>query len=429
MTFELANDARPHRPIESVRFRNTQALQGVPVCNTSNENADAVRAGTTTKNNPLIFAATVPALLFSCAAWAHDVTERVRDDAGQPHVVEQQWSHIGLLRARDLTPFGLLRLDMLPAHTADAKANTWTFEMQYAYQNTFVLSDNVREYLETRNNGRQPLRATDAEAILNLPDEAYYIDGEVGLADLILQRRLNHYWSAYVTLPYIHYGKGTLDGTIEAFHDTIGFSQQGRDLVARDQFQLVYAIGDVQFAQLDRSPQGGFGDPVFGVRYSLPQPRFGWDVVVELAAKIAVDGERFLLSTGENDYGTQVTLQRRFGATGRHAAYLSGSAVYYAGGPETPGDEIDIIPTLIAGYSFGLTQRSSLILQGYASRSVVQSSTIEELTDNKYQLSLGVQGRVESILWSFAITENISNFENTPDIGVQLGLSYMPKAK
>jgi hypothetical protein len=370
-------------------------------------------------------------LLVGTAATAHaqEAKERVRDEAGQPLVLEQQWSHVGLLRARDLSPFGLLRLDLLPAHTADAKAGTWTFEVQYAYQNTFVLSDNARDYLENRGIGRQPLRPQDAAAILNLPGDAYYIDGEVGLADLIVQRRMSEYWSAYLSVPYIDYGQGAFDSTIESFHDLIGFSQQGRDLVARDQFQIVYGIGDVRFSQLDRETKGGFGDPVIGVRYSLPQPRFGWDVVVEAAAKIAADGERFLLSTGENDYGVQATLQRRFGATGRHAVYLSGSAVYYAGGPEVPGDEQQWIPTFIAGYSFGLTQRTSLILQGYASRSVIQDTAVEELTDDKYQLSIGVQSRRESFLWSLALTENISNFENTPDIGFQLGIAYMPKAQ
>lgn len=372
--------------------------------------------------------ATFAALLPSLAP-AQEVTERVADSTGKAKRVEQDWSHVGLLRARDLTPFGLLRLDMLPAHTADAEAGTWTVEVQYAYQNTFVLSDNVRDYLETRNIGRKSLRPEDAAAILALPGDAYYMDGEVGLADLIVQRRVSEYWSAYLTVPYIRYGQGVFDKTIESFHDAIGFSQQGRDLVARDRFQVVYGIGDVNFSMLDRQTKGGFGDPVFGVRYSLPEPRFGWDMVVELAAKIAVDGERFLLSTGENDYGTQITLQRRFGGTGRHAIYLSGSAVYYAGGPEVPGNDAQMIPTLVGGYSFGITQRTSFILQGYASKSVIQDSTLDELTAEKFQLSLGVQSRGQNFLWSFAITENVTNFENTPDIGAQMGLAYMPRAR
>jgi hypothetical protein len=381
----------------------------------------------------LIGVGIITGIFFAVAARAQEVapgvTERVAGDRGDPVTVEQQWSHVGLLRARDLTPFGLLRLDMLPAHTADAKPGTWTFELQYAYQNTFVLSKNVRTYLEGRNIGRKALRPEDAAAILALPGDAYYFDGEVGLADLVVQRRLNEYWSAYLTVPYIRYGQGAFDSFIESFHDTFGFTQQGRDLVARNRFQIVYGVGDVSFAQLDRETKGGFGDPVLGVRYSLPQPRFGWDVVVEFAAKVPVDGERFLLSTGEADYGAQLTLQRRFGHTGRHAVYLAGSAVYYAGGVETPGDDgAQVIPTAIAGYSFGLTPGTSFIVQGYASRSVIQNSTLDELTGDKFELSVGLQARSRNILWSFALTENVSNFENTPDIGVQIGLAYMPRA-
>jgi len=339
---------------------------------------------------------------------------------------EQGWHHPGLLRARDLTPFGLYRLDMLPAHTVDARQDSWAVDVQTAYQNTFVLSDNVRDYLEARNAGRQPLRPQDAQAILNMPQDAYYVDGEVGLIDLVLHKRLSKWWTAYLAIPYIGYGRGALDSTIESFHDAVGFSQQGRDLVARNEFQLVYNVNGSQFSQLDRS-EGGFSDPVLGFRYSLPEPRYGWDVVFELAAKFAVDGERMLLSTGKHDYGTQLTLQRTWG---RHAAYLAGSAVYYAGGPETPADETQIIPTAIVGYGVGITPNTTAILQGYASRSTVQNADdVEELTENKYQLSIGLQQRIGYVLWSFAVTENISNFSNTPDIGAQFGLAYFPAGK
>jgi hypothetical protein len=348
-------------------------------------------------------------------------------EAGASDDAAQQWSHVGLLRARDLTPFGLLRLDMLPAHTADAKAGTWTFEFDYAYQNTFVMSGNVWAYLEQRGVGREPLRPEDANAILNFPDDAYYIDGEVGLADLTVQRRMNSYWSAYLTVPYMRYGRGVFDHLIEDFHDAIGTGQMGRDLVARDQFQFVYRIGDTRVVQLSRETTEGFGDPVLGVRYSLPEPRFGWDVVAEVAAKIAIDGERLLLSTGRNDYGAQITLQRRFGSSGRHAVYASASGVYYDGDGTTA--DAELIPTAILGYSFGLTHRTSAIVQGYVSKSTVQNSTIHRLTETKYQYSAGLQTRSSDYLYSVAFIENVASVENTPDFGVQIGVAYMPRAK
>lgn len=372
---------------------------------------------------------TLLGLWAAAPASAQETPQPAQDDPSEGKSVESNWSHVGLLRARDVSPFGLLRLDMLPAHTADALEDKWTFEVQMAYQNTFIMSENTRDYLEKRNVGRKSLSGADAAAILALPGDAYYVDGEVGLYDLIVQRRLSEYWSAYLTIPYIRYGEGVLDSTVEEFHSAFGLGQQGRDLVARNHFQIVYGIGNTNLTLLDRETKGGLGDPVFGIRYSLPEPRFGWDVVVEFAAKIALDGKRFLLSTGRNDYGTQVTLQRQLGRDGRHAAYLSGSAVYYAGGPETPGDRTQVIPTFIAGYSYGLTPRTSVILQGYVSRSVIQETNLNELKEDKYLLSLGLQSRTKNFLWSLALTENVKNFENTPDIGAQIGFAYMPKAK
>lgn len=382
------------------------------------------------------------ALTFLCAASAIHAQQSPNPSNGEPPPTANQpgtadnqdttlsertvWNHPGLLRSRDMTPFGILRLDMLPAHTADEMEGPWTFELQMGYQNTFVLSDNVRKYLERRNAGRLPLRPQDVAAIMALPGDAYYVDGEIGLYDLIVQRKLTPYWSTYLTVSYLRYGSGVLDSTIESFHSAFGLGQQGRPLVAKNQFQIVANLAGNRYTTLDRQTDGGFADPVLGLRYSFPEPRMGWDVVAEFAAKLAIGGERELLSTGHNDYGLQVTLQRMLGRTGRHAMYLGGSAVYYASGPEVPGDRSQIIPTLLAGYSFGVTPDTSVILQGYVSRSAIQDTSLRQLKADKYLVSLGVQSRAKHFLWSFGLTENVRNLDNTPDIGIQLGLTYLP---
>ncbi len=83
------------------------------------------------------------------------------------------WCHIGLLRVRDLTPFGILRLDFLPAHAVSATPGTWALEVNLSYQNTYVLSDNVAAYLEARGGGgRVRLTPADVEAILGLGADA-----------------------------------------------------------------------------------------------------------------------------------------------------------------------------------------------------------------------------------------------------------------
>lgn len=336
----------------------------------------------------------------------------------------EEWTHAGLLRARDLTPFGLLRLDMRPSHTREtAPPGSWGFEVQAAYQNMFMLSGNVEEYLETRDTGRVKLRPEDALAIRSMPDDAYFVDGEIGLLNLILQRRVTERVELLIDISYLRYGDGEFDRLVEGFHDLVGTGQMGRDLVARDRFQIVYHVGDADLEVLDRQVKGGFGDPVLGLRYSWPSPSSQWNFVVEAAAKLAVGGQRFLLSTGHHDFGIQGTVQRRFG---RHSLYGSVSTVYVSGGLEMPSERDRLIPTLVAAYSYSLTPWTAVILQGYASRSAIRETTLAELKDSKYQASLGMQMRAGRWLWSLAITENIANFANTPDIGAQVGLAYAP---
>lgn len=41
-------------------------------------------------------------------------------------------------------------------------------------------------------------------------------------------------------------------------------------------------------------------------------------------------------------------------------------------------------------------------------------------------MSLGVRHRMNRFLFTFGITENLQNINNTPDIGFQLGVAYVP---
>ena len=138
-----------------------------------------------------------------------------------------------------------------------------------------------------------------------------------------------------------------------------------------------------------------------------------------------MDGARALLSTGRADYGLQTTFQN-FGQ--RHAWYIAGSAVYYAGSPNFAPNDSKVIPTLVVGYERHLSQNTHLILQGYVSPSVYshKDTDLDDLLATKYQASLGFYHRIGAGLISFAVTENLQNLNNTPDIGFQLGFALTP---
>ncbi len=343
------------------------------------------------------------------------------------HAEEQEQGQLyGLLRSRDLTPFGFLRLDMRPAHAVSIKPGSWALETEVAYQNTWALSPNVEEYLTNREaGGRRDLGAAELQEIRDLPGENYLLDMELALLDVTFHYKISDIWTAYVIASGVSYQGGFLDSAIEGFHDSFGFSSFGRPAVTRNQVNLVYDLKSTQYASLGEPTDGGLLDPTLGVRYtgwSLPGK---WHMATEIAVKVPISGRRELLSTGRTDYGMQVSLQRK---GQHHAFYVDAAAVYYDGASQVAPSGAQVIPTLIVGYERMLTARTNVNLQGYISKSVYShdETDLEELLGEKYQLSLGVRHRRNNFLVTFGITENLQNINNTPDIGFQLGLAWVP---
>ncbi len=332
----------------------------------------------------------------------------------------------GLLRSRDLTPFGFLRLDMRPAHAVQIEPGTWALETQLDYQNTWALSPEVETYLNRlAAQGRRELGIEDLHEIQALPGENYLVDIESALLDITLHYKIATNWTGYVTASAVSYGGGLLDGVIEEFHDTFGFASFGRPAVSRNDTNLIYDLQGFQLAFFEPPTDGGWTDPTIGLRYTgltLPEP---WKMSIEAAAKVPVGEDDFLLSTGRTDYGMQISLQR---LGHRHAFYIDAAGVYYAGAGQPLPQESKIVPTLILGYEMQLTANTNLNAQAYYSESVYSRETtnLKELLIDKYQLSVGLRHRRGPVLITFGFTENLQNLNNTPDIGLQLGFAYIP---
>jgi len=334
----------------------------------------------------------------------------------------------GMLRSRDLTPFGFLRLDMRPAHSVSIESHTFAFEAELGYQNTWALSHNVEKYLTSLEaSGRREIGPAEIDAIRNLPGENYLLDLESATLDLTMHYKISRQWSVYAIATAVSYQGGFLDPTIEKFHETFGFSTFGRHAVARNRTNLIYDLKSTQVV-LEAPDSAGFLDPTFGLRYTgikLPGP---WRMSVETAVKVPIDGERPLLSTGRADYGLQTSV-RRLGD--RNALHVDFAAVYYAGEDVPTPQGAQVVPTIVVGWERKVTARTNLNLQGYASKSVYRraQTDLDELLSDKYQLSLGVRHAFDCCVASFAVTENLQNLNNTPDVGFQAGFAWVPRFK
>ena len=251
-----------------------------------------------------------------------------------------------------------------------------------------------------------------------------FVDLELGLLDVTFHRKLTNHWGVYAVVSGVHYTGGFMDGGIEWFHDTFSFPTAGRPALDRNRVNVILDLKNTQWVRQDL-PDGGLLDPVFGVRYNAATGPTPWNLVIESAVKVPIAGERTFLSTGEFDFGLQVTLQRFIR---KHAFYASLAGVYTGGSNTTLAYRSQVVPTAILGYEYQWTRQTSLITQVYASRSVFnsQDTDLEALLEKKYQASLGVRYRIGASLLTFAVTENFINTNNSPDIGFQIGWAYSP---
>jgi hypothetical protein len=349
----------------------------------------------------------------------------VAQDATQPAL--QEYPKFGLLRERDLSPFGFLRLDMRPAHAVWVPRGSWGVEVLLGYQNTWLLSQNVEQYFESLP-GRRRLGPADVEAIRALPGEAYLVDLELGLVDVALHRQLTEHWSVNATLSGVSYRGGFLDSTIEGVHKAFAIGLFGRPAAARNSFNVILDLKSVNTPLLLNAPSdGGLLDPTFGLRYSVAAAPSPWNLVLESAVTVPIDGQREFLSNGNIDIGLQATLHR---LAGRHAGYVSAAAVRTKVSGLMSNDRSQIVPTFIGGYEYSVSQRTGVIAQLYVSRSVLkhEDTDLEDLLATKYQVSLGVRHRIDASVWSFAITENIKS-NSVPDVGFQIGWTYSPELR
>jgi hypothetical protein len=405
-------------PISGRHFSNLAAIDRPPTCVASPGGRWLTPARGRNKNvngteRPWWYPGTVILCLLLAMAAAH---------AAPP----EEGHFFGMLRSRDLTPFGFLRLDMRPAHALSIEPGTFAFEMELGYQNTWALSENVEKYLETLEpSGRRAVDPQLIQAIHDLPGENYLLDLESATLDVAVHYKLSDHWTLYGIATAVSYHGGFMDWGIEKFHRTLGFDSFGRHALARGGTNLIYDLKSTQVVLLEPPQSEGFLDPTLGLRYigiTLPGR---WRMSVEAAVKIPLDGQRALLSTGRTDYGVQASI-RRLGE--RNALHVDVAAVYYAGENLPSPHDAQVVPTVVIGWERQMTARTNVNLQGYASRSVYRSAQtdLEELLKDKFQLSLGVRHRFERGMVSFAVTENLQNLNNTPDVGFQLGFAWVP---
>ncbi|HPR64822.1 MAG TPA: DUF3187 family protein [Thermoanaerobaculia bacterium] len=331
------------------------------------------------------------------------------------------------MRIRDMMPFSILSMAFMPSPGPLPPKGDWGFEIHLSHANTFIMSKNVKEYLGERND-RQRLTQNDIAAIRTEGEgDIFYFDGEMGLLTVSAHYGLGERIQAFTHVPIYYFWGGYLDGFIEGFHNVLGIGQAGRDYVKRDEAQLYLSLGSNEFSFLNPSPTGGVGDPTFGMRYSLFPSRSRSQLTLETATKVPIADPDAYRSTGHSDYGIQLAFQ-----TGdvTNKFYADISHVWTGNLAFMPGFKVDNILSVTLAYGRKLSDSIYLIGQVTRSTSIFSEETDSELGDTELQISTGVRIQKGTFLYQLAFTENLANFNNTPDIGFHLGICFLlPRGK
>jgi hypothetical protein len=308
-------------------------------------------------------------------------------------------------------------MDFIPPPATSSLQPGWDVEARTTHASIFAVSPDVLGFLAARAE-RTPLSPQDVQTLLALDSDLFYFDGTITSLDLGVRYGVEEHWTGYINLPLLYYSSGFLDSATEGFHESFGFSASGRDLVARDQYQVLIRHGANSFVLLNSQSGVYLGDPMLGVRYSAEFAP-DWFAVAEGAVKLPVGEVGAYVSSGGIDYGAQLTLQKQFG---RQAVYLSLSDVLLGDADQFPNSFREQVPEASVAYEFGATPHTAIILQSSWSKTAFETTTAVSSDEHLY--SLGIRHRRGSFTYDFALTENLHNYDNTLDFALTFGVIW-----
>ena len=323
-------------------------------------------------------------------------------------------------RIRNYTFPSFLVLGFAPAPAAPLGRGHSAVEFHYSVINNFQVSPEVENYLkQSRGGARRPLDNADVAFILGLPQgQSYYIDGEFSVMEFAAHWGLTERLDLGVSVNYIHYGGSLLDDFIFNFHDAADVGQQGRDYVSDDYVQVVLGRdGGQDVVLLDRPTDGGLSDPSIFLRYAFPG-KDGWNFNFATGIKMPLANENKFLSTGSWDIGFQLAIDKRFT---RDVLILNLGAVL-------PGKfkQTNFNPPTLPFINVNWIHRykdwtnTQFFLQAFLAEHPYRELVDSELSDLDIQLTVGLKWDTSLGVIGLGLTENILNFDNTPDIGLHL---------
>lgn len=251
---------------------------------------------------------------------------------------------------------------------------------------------------------------------------AYEIDGEILREGTSLAWAVTDDIQIGAEFGVFHRSGGFADGFIEAFHDAIGMTQAGRDRRARDRFavRLKHPDGSETVVTDDRSIS--LEDAVLFAQATLLTERRSWATVAIGAQLKLPTGNANDLFDGQTAGGLYVSLAKTL--TPEFVAYAAiGGSLYR---PERFGG-IELVEaqwTGMATIEYRVTEDFSILVQNLFVSGAAKN--YDEFSELSYEVTLGFKAKLTRYtVLEFGLIENLIFYENSPDFGVHIGLTFV----
>lgn len=310
-----------------------------------------------------------------------------------------EWKGLGPISIRNQNPLSLQFAALSPQRAATLKKGEANMKIDSSYSNIY----------EQGTNGTQTLD----------------LDMEYWRSAWSLNYGLDDKLEVGIEIPVVHYSGGFMDGFIQKYHNTFGFPNGGRDLVANDRF--AYGFSDAGADRLGFPPMTfGLGDITIRTKRAILDGDRALKVSLFSDFKFPTGEEGRGAGSGTPDFGMGLILDYTHW---RLHGYVNG-AYYMLGGNERLDPYVrDSMWAFSAAQELSILPNFSAIVELNGSTPIFEGTGIDEMDGTPLDLIIGFrgessdkQGGGRDIFWEFGFSEDVTSVGPSVDFTVFLSL-------
>jgi hypothetical protein len=320
---------------------------------------------------------------------------------------------MGPFPVRDQFPVKLMFLSLQPESADILPPGGRSFSARFTCTNTYAVTRPV-------GNPRIP---ADYYRAAPLDEYRLFVDTETLRLTLDADWRVAGRLQVGATMPFLFQSGGFLDGAVEGFHRLFHLSNGGREETPRNAYG-VYVVRNGRFwMRRDRAPSFRPGDMVFRVKWPLWFSE-GRRPTLTLMGALKLPTGQFERLTGSGGVDVQAALLVLQPAGKRFFLHYNIACSRPGKPSRSAGFPVRSIRSQMLALEFRATPRMALIVQTLSNTSLFPDSALGPLDRTAYEISAGVKYALNSALrMEVSLMENLSQYQNTPDIGLHAGLT------